>query len=75
METHALPSRLLTRCEAAVCLGVKPQTLAAWAVSRRYNLPLVKVGRSIRYRVADLEAWLSARTVGVANSQGKEGRP
>jgi len=71
MEPHALPSRLLTRCEAAVYLGVQPQTLASWAVTGRYGLPLVKVGRSVRYRVADLEAWLSARTVGAAGGHGE----
>jgi excisionase family DNA binding protein len=55
--------RLLTRKEAAAYLGVKVQTLAAWAVTGRYRLPVVKVGRSVRYRVADLEAWLAARTM------------
>ena len=60
---------LLTRREAAEYLGVKPQTLASWAVRGRYGLPLVKVGRSVRYRVADLETWLSARTVGAVASQ------
>jgi excisionase family DNA binding protein len=69
METHTLPARLLTRREAAVYLGVKPQTLAAWAVSGRYNLPRLKVGRSVRYRVADLERWLTARTVGAVDGQ------
>ncbi|MBN1556188.1 MAG: helix-turn-helix domain-containing protein [Phycisphaerae bacterium] len=57
-------SKMLTRKEAAEYLGVKPQTLAAWHVTGKYNLPLVKVGRSCRYRLADLEAWLAARTVG-----------
>ena len=60
METK----KLLTRREAAEYLGVKPQTLAAWHVTGKYKLPLVKVGRSVRYRLADLEKWLAARTVG-----------
>lgn len=63
--------KLLTRKEAADYLGVKPQTLAAWHVTGKYKLPLVKVGRSVRYRLADLERWLSARTVGTA--EGAEG--
>jgi excisionase family DNA binding protein len=57
-------ARLLSREEAAAYLGLKPQTLAAWAVTGRYGLPVVKVGRSVRYRLADLEAWLATRTIG-----------
>jgi len=59
-------TKLLTRNEAAELLGVKPQTLATWHITGRYNLPLVKVGRSVRYRLADLERWLESRTVGGA---------
>ena len=63
--------KLLTRKEAAAYLGVKPQTLAAWHVTGRYNLPVVKVGRAVRYRVADLELWLAGRTVGAAADDGQ----
>lgn len=59
-------TKLLSRREAAELLGVKPQTLATWHITGRYNLPCVKVGRSARYRLADLENWISARTVGAA---------
>lgn len=58
--------KLLSRREAAEYLGVKPQTLAAWHITGKYGLPLVKVGRSVRYRMADLERWLAARTVDAA---------
>lgn len=64
--------KLLSRKEAAEYLNVKPQTLAAWHVTGRYNLPVVKVGRAVRYRVADLERWLSVRTVG-AVADGSKG--
>lgn len=57
-------SDLLTRVQAAQYLGVTPQTLAIWACTRRYNLPFVKVGRLVKYRKADLEAFLAGRTVG-----------
>lgn len=52
------------RGQAAEYLDVKPQTLAIWAVTGRYGLPYVKVGRSVRYRQSDLDAWLDRRTVG-----------
>ncbi len=59
-------SVLLTRVQAAKFLALKPQTLAAWAVDGRYNLRFVKVGRSARYRISDLEEWLRSREVGAA---------
>jgi excisionase family DNA binding protein len=62
---NGLP-KLLTRKEAAEVLGVRPETLAVWHCTGRYKLPVVKVGRSCRYRLTDLESWLSARTVGAA---------
>ena len=58
--------RLLTRAQAASYLHCKPQTLAIWASTGRYNLPFVRVGRLVRYRVSDLEAFLVRRTVGTA---------
>ena len=61
---------LLTRTEAAEYLGVRPQTLAAWASTRRYGLRYIKVGRSVRYRKADLDRFLEARTVGAATDSG-----
>lgn len=66
-------SKLLTRREAAELLGVKPQTLATWHVTGRYNLPVVKVGRAARYRLADLEKWIAARTVGAVAEVGGGG--
>jgi excisionase family DNA binding protein len=58
------PSELLSRDEAAAYLGVKPQTLAVWHTTHRYSIPLVKVGSKVRYRRADLDAWLASRTIG-----------
>jgi excisionase family DNA binding protein len=56
--------KLLTRAEAAELLGVTVGTLAVWHCTGRYKIPVVKVGRSCRYRLADLEAWIESRTVG-----------
>ncbi len=62
--THHDEHILLKRREAAAFLGVKPQTLALWASAKRYGLPYIKVGRSVRYRKSDLLAFLERRTVG-----------
>jgi len=56
-------SPLLTPSQAADFLNVKPQTLAVWRSTARYNIPFVKVGQHVRYRLADLEKWIEERTV------------
>ena len=56
--------KLLTEAEAADYLGVKPQTLCAWRCTKRYSLPYIKVGRLVRYRPEDVEAFLESRTMG-----------
>ncbi|TAM27231.1 MAG: DNA-binding protein [Candidimonas sp.] len=56
-----------TRPQAAAYLGIKPQTLAVWNSTKRYELPYVKVGRLVKYRKADLDAFIQKRTVGATN--------
>jgi excisionase family DNA binding protein len=64
MSTNDLTNELLTRQQAAELLGVRPQTLAVWASTKRYDLPVVKVGRNIvRYRRRDVEAFLARHTI------------
>jgi excisionase family DNA binding protein len=64
MSTTIPHPEMLTRDQAAEYIGSRPQTLAVWAITGRYNLPMVKVGRSVRYRRSDIDAWLERRTVG-----------
>jgi excisionase family DNA binding protein len=59
-----LDSGLFRRDEAAAYLGVTSHTLAVWKSSKRYDLPVVKVGRLVRYRKSDLDAFLARRTEG-----------
>jgi len=47
---------------AAEILDTTPGTLSVWRTTGRYALPFVKVGRKVRYRVSDLEAWIEKRT-------------
>lgn len=53
---------LLDEKVAAALLTVAPGTLSVWRSTGRYNLPFLKVGRNVRYRRADLMAWLEKRT-------------
>lgn len=60
-------AQLLTRKQAADYIGVKPHTLAAWACNRRYDLVYVKIGRLVKYRKADLDAFIQKNTQGAEN--------
>ena len=53
---------LLDDVSAAEILEVTTGTLAVWRCTGRYNLPFIKIGRKVRYRRSDLDAWLDART-------------
>ena len=53
---------LLDEQAAARLLDNSPGTLSVWRSTGRYNLPFIKIGRNVRYRRADLEAWLEKRT-------------
>lgn len=57
---------LLTPEEAAAFLKTEERTLAVWRSTGRYRLAYVKVGRCVRYKRADLEAFIASRTRGGA---------
>jgi excisionase family DNA binding protein len=52
---------LLNVREAAQTLGVSVSTLYGWVWQRR--IPFVKLGRSLRFRPADLERFIAANRV------------
>lgn len=55
--------KLLNQREAAALLGVSPGTLGVWRSTKRYPLRYVKVGGNVRYRLADIEAFVALRTL------------
>ena len=44
-------------------LGISPVTATKWR-AKAAGPPFIKVGRLVRYRRADVEAWLVSRTIG-----------
>jgi len=60
-DTAALP-RLLTPKEAASMLAISARSL--WSLTASHEIPHVRFGRSVRYCVPDLLAWIDARKVG-----------
>lgn len=57
---------LLTPQDVADRLGVSTTTLATWRCTKRYPLTYVKIGRLVRYRVTDVDAFEVARLREVA---------
>lgn len=62
-ETTLAPNSLVRSKYVENLLGVTAHTLAVWRSTGRYNLPFVKVGKSVRYKLADVHAFLEERTV------------
>lgn len=56
------PDKLLTRPEVVLHFGLSQRLLEVSAV-RGDGPPMIKIGRSVRYSVADLRAWIGARRV------------
>jgi excisionase family DNA binding protein len=64
---EATPPHLALRYpEAAAATGVSQRTLST--LVREGKIPHVRVGKSVLFPVAELTAWLAARTKGRAES-------
>jgi excisionase family DNA binding protein len=57
--------RMATISEVAEHLGISVQTLYNWR-AQKIGPKNIKVGNKIRYRWADVDAWLDNRTTGDA---------
>ena len=68
-----LPQYLDRRAAAAYLanrgINVQPETLARWASNGRYALPLIKIGRLVRYDRNDLDALIESHKI----TPGREG--
>lgn len=56
--------RLLRAEQVAGLIGVSPATLKKWRLERR-EIPYVKIGQAVRYRPADVHAWIEKNMRGV----------
>ncbi len=50
---------ILTRVQVAELLDVHPQVVGRWV--RREGLPAHRIGRSLRFVLSEVEAWLLAK--------------
>lgn len=67
MQTTLNDDRLLSRSEVHSIFGLTQRFLEVSAV-RGDGPPMVKIGRSVRYRVGDLRTWIESCRVPVPSS-------
>ena len=63
MKENIYINKLLSAGETAAILGLKESTLAQFRWRGDKRLPWVKLGKSIRYKLADIEAFIERCTV------------
>lgn len=62
-NTTAAVKRLLYNPEEArIALGISPRKL--WAMTASGEIPHLRIGRSVRYPVDDLQTWIDEQTKG-----------
>jgi excisionase family DNA binding protein len=60
--TASTPALLLNPAQAAEALAISPRKL--WAMTASGEIPHLRLGRSVRYPVADLEQWIEEQRNG-----------
>tara|TARA_R110000851_G_scaffold318100_1_gene481787 strand:+ start:205 stop:414 length:210 start_codon:yes stop_codon:yes gene_type:complete len=60
-QTH---THLINGEQAAEILCLKPKTLAMMRWRGCKSLPWVKLGKSVRYKLSDIEAYIERNTIG-----------
>jgi hypothetical protein len=58
-----LDDKLLDENDAAPVIGATASFLQNDRLRKVHKIPYVRIGRRIRYRLSDLEAWVAAHTV------------
>ena len=57
-------SAMLDTKAAALYIGVSRQFLEQDRLTRRHGIPFHKIGRSVRYKLGDIDTWLSTHRHG-----------
>jgi excisionase family DNA binding protein len=61
-QVTIIPPLLLKVKDAALALAISERKL--WELTNREEIPCVRIGRSIRYSLADLTAWIERKRTG-----------
>ena len=65
MKTPAMKTLLLTVRQAAEALAISERKL--WGMTTSGDIPHVRLGRSVRYPLDELQRWIGAETKGGAS--------
>jgi excisionase family DNA binding protein len=65
MQTHDQAPELFDERQLCTLLDISPITATKWRAKAK-GPPFIKVGRLVRYRRSDVDAWLRANTIGAA---------
>jgi excisionase family DNA binding protein len=61
-KNSSVPKLLLSAREAAESLSISPRKL--WSMTNSGEIPCVRFGRSVRYDLLDLQAWIESQKGG-----------
>jgi len=61
---------LVTALEAAKALAISPRTL--WSLTRSGAIPCVRIGRCVRYDLADLKTWIESQKITNSSEKATE---
>jgi len=61
-DTPTTPTLLLNAADASKALAISPRKL--WSLTASGELPAIRIGRSVRYDIADLRAFIDAQKKG-----------
>lgn len=53
--------KLLNPKAVSQLLGITEDTLAVWRCNKTYNLPYIKIGRSVKYKQSDIDSFIESR--------------
>lgn len=70
-QSFAHSDPMLPNATAAGYLGITPHTLNVWRCNKRFNIPYIKVGGSVKYRQSTLDNFLLQQTIGETSSEGE----
>ncbi|MEH6594012.1 MAG: helix-turn-helix domain-containing protein [Colwellia polaris] len=63
-QKNIYSNKLISAGQAAEILGLKESTLAQFRWRGDKRLPWVKLGKSIRYKLSDIESFIERSTIG-----------
>ena len=63
MKNKTISPVLLSTEDAAIYLGISARTLETWRCKQKYNIPYVRIGSVVRYKISDLDNYIHKNTI------------